>query len=92
METFEQNPAVLPGEVAEQLRACRDVGAIDAVLDSFGYPPGLKERNELLMSHMGVLSVFVACDEDIESNIQLQYDMTKEVFVDGDWKYMNGRN
>lgn len=39
------------------------------------------------MDYMGVKQSYSSNDIDIDT----QYQLTKEIFIDGDWKYMNGK-
>jgi hypothetical protein len=91
MSFINEAASTLPRDAIARLEACSETEQLDAILDSIGFPKDLETRNYALMSHMGVLNAFCSNGEDIQDDIQLQYAMTKEVFVDGDWKYMNGR-
>ncbi|MCL2052557.1 MAG: hypothetical protein FWG91_12635 [Lachnospiraceae bacterium] len=73
-----------------RLEDCNDENLIDGILDEIGFVVDITKRNAYLMDYMGVKGAF-SSNVDVYSDIELQYSMTKEAFVDGDWKYMSGR-
>jgi len=75
-------------KIVNKLELCTVMDELDIVFDDAKLAVGdICLRNNLLMKHMGVLDVYGSYPDGVDFN-ELQYEMTKEVFIDGDWKYM----
>lgn len=82
----------LPKKIVDLLELCKEMDEIDNILDDAKIAVGdICLRNELLMKHMKVLDAYGSPLNELSDNeaYELLYEMTKEVFIDGDWKYMN---
>jgi hypothetical protein len=74
------------GNGLELLELCEDINEIDVILDKIGIVDDVAKRNLFLINYMGVKRIY----QNGEINIKEQYELTKEVLIEKDWKYMKG--